>query len=308
MARPYPGKIIKLGSYGDDVLYIKKHLFSLGYYDDSVKKVSSNVFGSDSVKATNNFQTKYPECGTNGKPDGEIGKKTWDKIEKLYDAKHKYITYLEKKYFPNLSDTTIKLLNDAWQGSSSDRIRFMKYCVIEAYDAAHGTYNKGDHLVGMYIIGANLYNKSGSVKIPTASYIKSVAKTHPTYFSGGREAFMLKELAYNPSIHASDCSGMIIGVGWMTKLYTGSDATADSLSTRSSFSTNVAKDNMVPGDWVAKSGHIGVYIGAGLVVEFAGGAYGCQITELNNRRCRNMMTGKLEKMSAWTRFRKPKWY
>lgn len=315
MGRPYPGTVIKLGSSGDDVYYIKNCLFDLGYYDDSIKVIVSKKFGEDSVTATKKYQSSNKDCNGNKLVvDGKIGKLTWNAIVRDYDNIQPVpkTEYLTAKEYPNLTLTTINTLNEDWNrqfnGVYTDAVKFMRLCLKQAYDTVNGTYKAGDHLVGMYILGANLYNKNGVIFTPTAKYIEQRAKARPTYFNGGRKEFMLKELKYNPNINASDCSGMIIGVGWKTGLYKGGDTTADSLSSSSSYSTAVSKSAMLPGAWVAKSGHIGVYLGAGFVVEFAGGAYGCQITDLNNRKCRNMMTGKLEKMSSWTKYRKPKWY
>ena len=44
------------------------------------------------------------------------------------------------------------------------------------------------------------------------------------------------------------------------------------------------------------------------MVEFYGGAYGAQLTELDNRRGYDFIKEKVVKGSAWTKFRKPKFY
>ena len=63
-----------------------------------------------------------------------------------------------------------------------------------------------------------------------------------------------------------------------------------------------------PGDWVGKSGHIATYVGANLAVEFVGGAYGCQLTDIDDRIVYNYMENKLQNMSSWTKYRRPKAY
>ena len=49
-------RIIKRGMQGSDVLYIKRKLFSLGMYDEKIKRIIINKFREDSVNATINFQ------------------------------------------------------------------------------------------------------------------------------------------------------------------------------------------------------------------------------------------------------------
>ena len=43
-------------------------------------------------------------------------------------------------------------------------------------------------------------------------------------------------------------------------------------------------------------GHIGLYAGAGRVVEWAGGAYGCQLTRLVGRCCWSFTERRLVRM------------
>ena len=70
----------------------------------------------------------------------------------------------------------------------------------------------------------------------------------------------------------------------------------------------INKSELIPADWVGKSGHIGTYVGGGLVVEFYGGAYGCQLTELDNRCGYDFLDKRFKKGSAWTKYRRPKYY
>ena len=120
--------------------------------------------------------------------------------------------------------------------------------------------------------------------------------------------WMLERIAIDPKIPVSDCSGMPVGLLRKHKLVEAKfDTTANGLC-GSTYSKSVKKSELMPGDWVGKSGHIGIYVGGGLVVEFYGGAYGCQLTELDNRRGYDFLDKRFEKGSAWTKYRRPKYY
>lgn len=311
-------RLLKYKMSGDDVFYMKNCLFTLEYYTSNITKITNKTFGNDTVKAVKLYQRNNKDINCDSlEVDGIIGEKTWYAIERDFKNNKHYVKPVEpsgdpgdltKEDFPNLDEKTIKSLNSAWTGISDTRKSLMKLCIAHAYDAVNGKYKSGDHLVGMYIIGANLYDKSLNLFHPTSSYIESRAKSRPDYFDGGRKDFMLEELALNPNIAASDCSGMIVGVMRKMKLVSsGFDTTANGLC-GNSHSSEISKSELTPGDWVGKSGHIGMYIGADMVVEFAGGAYGCQITNLTKRKVRNLMNGRLSTMSSWTKYRKPKYY
>jgi hypothetical protein len=62
-----------------------------------------------------------------------------------------------------------------------------------------------------------------------------------------------------------------------------------------------------PADLAWKSGHIGLYVGGGYVVEWVGGAYGCQLTKAN-RKVFNFVDGKLHTMGKWSAYGDPKIY
>lgn len=73
---------LKRGSKGNDVTIFETIMKKMGYYTGAI----DTSFGSGCVSACNKFQTKYPECGTNGKPDGTWGKKCWKKALSLLDV------------------------------------------------------------------------------------------------------------------------------------------------------------------------------------------------------------------------------
>lgn len=308
-------RTLKTGMSGTDVRYMKDCLFFLKQYKSSIKKISNSTFGSDTITAVKKYQKSHKDVnGKQLKADGIIGKLTWYAIERDYIAgggrksEPKPIVYLSKKDYPNLSDKTISVLNAAWQGVSATRIKFMQLALKQAYDVVNGTYKQGDAPTCLYIIGADLYTTSKVLFHPTKAYIEKRAKERPTYFSGGRKEWMLEQLSKNPNLCATDCSGQEVGIMRFLGLVKPTfDATANGLCS-DDYSSAVTKSTLKPGDWVGKSGHIGLYLGADIVCEAAGGAYGVQLTNLNKRVYRNLMNGNLASMSEWTKFRKPKSY
>lgn len=78
----YKMNTLKYGSKGNDVTIFESIMKKMGYYTGKI----DTEFGSGCLSACNKFQEKYPECGTNGKPDGVFGKKCWKKLFSLMDA------------------------------------------------------------------------------------------------------------------------------------------------------------------------------------------------------------------------------
>lgn len=76
----YKMNILKYGSTGNDVTIFESMMKKLGYYTGEI----DTHFGNGCVAACNAFQTKYPECGTNGKPDGSFGPASWNKLLSLF--------------------------------------------------------------------------------------------------------------------------------------------------------------------------------------------------------------------------------
>lgn len=74
---------LKKGSTGNHVTIFETMMKELGYYKGSI----DTSFGSKCESACNAFQKDYPECGTNGKPDGSFGPKCWKKLSSLFATK-----------------------------------------------------------------------------------------------------------------------------------------------------------------------------------------------------------------------------
>ena len=70
---------LKKGSNNNDVTVFEVLMKKLGYYKGEI----DTEFGNGCVNACNEFQKKYPECGTNGKPDSTFGNKCWKKLFSL---------------------------------------------------------------------------------------------------------------------------------------------------------------------------------------------------------------------------------
>lgn len=286
---------IKKGTSGNDVFYIKNELFSLGMYAPKIKEIKSKVFRSDSVLATKNFQTQYKL-----KVTGTVNKVTWDAIEKACKPEptptptptpsgllDEY-TWLDPKKREAIEKDLIKV-SDLRRNIC---LEILKY----AYDP---TYRKGD-VRALYMWGANLYNTDLKINYATKAKIEAGAKKYPQYYDGGRKGWMLKQVEANPNLPASDCSGMEVGYLREHKLVKNTfDANANGLSSKS-YSIKTTKEAAMPGTFIHKTGHIGTYVGGGYVVEFVGGAYGCQLTARDKRKAWNFIDKKLHSMGEWT--------
>lgn len=75
----YKMELVKRGSRGNDVTIFETIMKKMGYYKGEIDE----IFGPKCEQACIDFQTKYPECGSNGKPDGEFGPKSWKKAFSL---------------------------------------------------------------------------------------------------------------------------------------------------------------------------------------------------------------------------------
>lgn len=169
----------------------------------------------------------------------------------------------------------------------------------------------------LYVFGANLYTPSLAVQLPKPSYIDARANAVPQYFTGGRQAWMkaqyAKAVAANRRIGCADCSGFIVGIWRLKKLVTATfDTTAHGIY--HSYCKALKAADLKPGDCVFRavsSGHIvhtGLYVGAGYTVEAAGGAYGVQLSRLDDHVITNKMNGHAERHKAWTHCGQPKIY
>ena len=286
---------------GPDVRFVKDALFSLGFYNSKIKQITNNTFGSDTFVAVCKFQR-----AKGLEDDGVVGPQTWAALEEALAAEKP----AKEVDFPSLDK--MKHISSAHRAAIAKDLanvsELRQKIVLEILNYAYDKDVPGEPRA-LYIFGANLYGKNLKLNYADAAEIEKHAKRYPNYFSGGRKEWMLEQVKKNPKLLASDCSGMEVGYLREHKLVPSSfDTTANNLTTAKQYSTPINKKDLKPGDWVGKAGHIGTYVGGGLVVEFYGGAYGCQLTELNNRRGWNFVAKRLEAGSPWTRFCRPTFY
>ncbi len=292
--------IIKLGSAGKDVRKYKDILFKLGYLHAS----THDRFGSDTDKAVRAFQEDHHLA-----VDGIIGKNT---SAALLNTAAKITTPVPEpqviQYLsdcPGLPADALKAINLDLQDETPCRISVIQEALRWLFPYC------------LYVFGANLYTPSLAVQLPTPGYIDARSKVTPRYFNGGRAAWIkaqyAKAVAANQRIGCADCSGFLVGIWRFKKLVAaGFDTTANGIY--HSYCKALKSVGLKPGDCVFRavsSGHIvhtGLYVGAGYTVEAAGGAYGVQLSRLDDHIIINKMTGHAERHNAWTHFGQPKIY
>jgi len=291
-------RMLQNGMIGADVLSAKRRLVALGFLHAATK----SKFGDETEVAVKKFQS------VNGlEVDGIIGEKTWAALfgdtsantcESTESTADKY--YILDRFGAELK---AELVADIETVSELRR----EIC-LDALQFAIDPYNPPDYPRSFYIRGGNLYNKDLTLNVMTESRLKSYfsKSSYSQYFDGGRKEMMLEASAESGfSTSGADCSGGIVGLMRAHEVYSsGFDASANTLHASHATDTN----NPSAGDWHWKSEHIGLYVGAGRTVEWAGGAYGCQLTKMNDRRCYNFVDKKLHRMGAWETYCKPRKY
>ena len=292
---------IKKGMSGDDVFYIKNKLFDLGMYAPKIKKISSKTFRADSVLATKNFQTKYHLDVT-----GTVNEVTWNKIEEESQP--------EPAPTPTPTPTPSGLLDEyTWldpkkrEAIEKDLTKVSELrrniCLEILKYAFDPEYRQGN-VRALYMWAENMYNTSLKLNYATKTKIENGAKKYPQYYDEGRKEWMLKQVELNPYLPCSDCSGM--EVGWLRKFKLVSnkfDRNSTALASKAC-SIETTRQDALPATFIHRPGHIGTYVGGGYVVEFVGGAYGCQLTacDKGKRKVWNFLDKKIHKFSDWEDF------
>ena len=292
-------RVLHHGDSGEDVLYIKKELFSKGYYPPNVKSIQSDRWGADTDRAVENFRNRFV-------PQGEINQTLWDAIVSAEP--------LPKPEIPSNIGATARLAIDhALQGISARR----KAMVLNALMFAWDPEIPAEFPYSFYIRGANLYDGVGKVHTMTKARLDAyfARSAYSQYFSNGRKEMMLKASeASGYTNSGADCSGGVVGLLRNAELVkSGWDCSADGFYKQTGSWSHVTPAEMLPGDLVHKSGHIGMYVGAGYTVSWEGGAYGCQLIQVGQdldqkRRDFDFVSRSYKTLGAWEHYLHGKGY
>ena len=299
-------RVLKLGMSGNDVKYMKDCLFKLKYYSKDITKISNNTFGNDTEKAVKIYQKENKD--TSGRTlvvDGKIGEKTWYAIERDYEV-GKVKPDVPSSLLDNYTHISVDK-REKIEAEIKNISKLRQEIILEILNYAYDKDVPGD-VRALYIFGANLYDTNLKINYADEAEINRASRSNPQYFNNGRKEWMKEQVKRNPKLPASDCSGMEVGYLRKHKLVSNTfDTTANNLCS-DKCSSVISKDNLKPGDWVGFNGHIGTYVGAGYVVEFAGGAYGAQLTKLDDRELYDFIKKKVVNGSKWSKFRQPKYF
>lgn len=285
-------RLLKHMMNGPDVKAVKDRLVALGYLYAS----THSTFGDDTLAAVRAFQS------ANGlEADGIVGPDTWSAL--FGDAKP--VEPVDASAIPaNIGKAAAQAIARELGGVSATRQKI----VIEALRWAWDASAPAQYPYSLYIRGGNLYNTDLTANTITAARIEDGARRQPEYYTAKAKQIMLAAVAANPATTGADCSGGVVGLMRFARVVSGGfDATANSLC-GSGHSSAVEKSALLPGDWVGRDGHIGLYVGGGYIVEWMGHKNGCQLTKLNDRRGYDFTTGKTGRKSGWTKFRRPRYY
>lgn len=305
-------RTLRENSVGEDVLWLKNWLFKNGFYNPKVKKITHDKYGSDTVKAVEAFQRKYYLTD-----DGVFGPKSREMLNKILNPEvknDKDIEYVTADNYPRISEENRKKINVELNGGHTIKLRRKIVLEVLKYATDASIASKFRYPTSLYIRGGNLYNKNLSLNTITEKYLTGTyKKKYASYCTNGRLDLMVAAVRhflekYGILPTGADCSGGLIGVlRFFGLVDNDTDATANGLL-GSGYSKVIKKDELIAGDFVGKNGHICMYVGGGLMVEWAGGEYGCQLTEVSKRRCWSFTKRKLVNMSACTKYRRPKIY
>lgn len=294
---------LKRYKIGEDVKAVKDKLLELGY----LTKSTHSMYGNDTYNAVKRYQENHGL-----EIDGIVGRMTWNS---LFGEQKKEEQKEEPKEEPkvesdiviphNISVAIAEKLKVEIAGVSATRRKI----VLKALECAYDQNCPAKYPYSLYIRGGNLYNKDLTLNKITASKIESGSKTYPEYYKGGSKQMMLNAVAYNTVTSGADCSGGVVGLMRYAKVVSASfDASANSLCS-GSHSKQIDKSQLTPGDWVGLDGHIGLYVGAGYVVEWYGQNFGCQLTGISaKRKAYDFVNKKYSTRSVWTKYRRPKYY
>ena len=290
-------RTLRYGSAGEDVLRVKQRLLALGCYDARITQLQSATFGRDTLKAVFAFQTR---AGLTA--DGVVGPLTY---AALFPEETPEVIPVDRGSMPaQIGDTAAAGIMTALANATETRRKIVLDALQFAYDATQ----KRNFPTSLYIRGGNLYNTDLLPNVITLARIASGAAHQPEFYDGGRREMMEQAVEQNPAITGADCSGGVVGLlrhaGVVKPTY---DLAADGFEASGSMK-KIEQSELLPADLLHKSGHLGLYVGGGYAAEWMGGAYGCQLTKLTNRRGWNFVKHTNDRFGAWTSYLRPSWY
>ena len=275
---------------GEDVRAVKDKLVELGF----LYKSTHNRYGDDTFRAVKAFQAQ------NGlEVDGIVGIMTFTA---LFGAEPKPTPASDIP--PWISEPARTDIAQALAQVSATRreicLLALQYCVDRN--------TKPTILRGFYIRGANLFEKDLSVHTMTQSRLNSYfnKSSYKPYYDNGRESMMRSMArASGYTIVGADCSGFVVGLWRKAGVVRNDfDANADHLYSSYCVPTSTPK----AGDLAHKSGHIGICVAPGWVVEAGGGAYGIQLTKRTKRRLLDFRDRSVYAPGGWKHYGDPKVY
>ena len=292
-------RTLRAGSSGEDVSKVKQRLLSLGMYAPHILELKSSTFGKDTQLAVMKFQAQQGLVA-----DGIVGPLTY---AALFPEEQPEVIVIPAgvEGIPKQigEKAALAILNEL--SSVSDLRRSI---VLDALQFAFDPVFSRPFPTSLYIRGGNLYNTDLAPNIITIERIRSGAERQPEFYDGGRQEMMELAVIANPLLTGADCSGGVVGLlrhaGVVKPKF---DLAADGFAASSSY-RHIDISKLSPGDLLHKSGHIGIYVGGGYAVEWMGGAYGCQLTKLTNRRGWNFVKHTNDRFGAWTTFLHPRFY
>ena len=290
--------LLRFGSSGEEVAKVKSRLLVRGCYAEHIRELKTSVFGRDTQRAVKKFQIQHGLVA-----DGIVGPLTYAAL--FPEEQPEIIPAADRKEMPaQIGDVAAQAILTELAKVSDKRRRI----VLDALQFAYDQTRPSPYPTSLYIRGGNLYNTDLSPNVITLDRIASGARRQPEYYDGGRKEMMELTVMTIPTITGADCSGGVVGLlrhaGVVKPTF---DLSADGFAANSSYK-HIDKSVIQPGDLPHKSGHIGIYVGGGYVVEWMGGAYGCQLTQINARRGWNFVKHKEDRFGAWTAFLRPKFY
>ncbi len=127
----YPGRPLRRGSAGQDVLVIQRQLNRIGKNYPAIRPINDpvGIFGQDTEEAVRTFQRLF-----NLTEDGIVGKATWYKIKSIWAA----VKRLAEVQSEGISEDDVRLVypRQLQRGDSGDVIRSLQYflSVIAFFD------------------------------------------------------------------------------------------------------------------------------------------------------------------------------